>query len=229
MYSEAKNILRDEISVPNVCWSILNAVASGSTRISELGAKLSLPANQLTRYMDLLMDLQLVRRTIPILESNPQKSKKGIYSVCDPFFRLWFGIIYPYESFLEMGNSKLVLKRIRERLINHVAHCYEDICTENIMSDIREFECVKVGRQWAGNYEIDIAGVDGQGKLTFVGECKWTEQKVGVSLLQELKGKVMGHSLPISDKCKYLFFSKSGFSDELIKLSKNDEKIVLRS
>lgn len=227
LYSEAKNILRDEISVPNVCWSILNAVASGSTRISELGARLSLPANQLTRYIDLLMDLQLVRRTVPILESNPQKSKKGVYSVCDPFFRLWFGTIYPYESFLEMGNSKLVLQRIRERLINHVASCYEDICTENILSGIGEFGCIKVGRQWAVDYEIDIAGVDEQGRLAVVGECKWTGQKVDISLLHELKGKVMEHSLPVSENCKYLLFSKSGFSDDLIKQSKHDEMIIL--
>lgn len=229
LYSEAKNILRDEISVPNVCWSILNAIASGSTRISELGTRLSLPANQLTRYIDLLMDLQLIRRTVPVLESNPQKSKKGVYSVCDPFFRLWFGTIYPYESFLEMGNSKLVLQRIRERLINHVANCYEDICTESIMSGMSDFGCLKVGRQWAGDYEIDIAGVDEQGSLALLGECKWTAQKIGMSLLHELKGKVVGNSLPVSENCKYLFFSKSGFSDDLIKQSKHDENILLRS
>lgn len=229
LYSEAKNILRDEISVPNVCWSILNAIASGSTRISELGARLSLPANQLTRYIELLIDLQLVRRTVPVLESNPLKSKKGVYSVCDPFFRLWFGTIYPYESFLEIGKSKMVLQRIRGRLINHIANCYEDICAENIMSDTQASSCLKIGRQWAGNYEIDIAGVDEQGKLALVGECKWTAQKVGVALLHELREKVMGNSLPVSENCKYILFSKTGFSEELIEKSRLDGRIVLRS
>jgi len=229
LYSEAKNILRDEISVPNVCWSILNAIASGSTRISELGSRLSLPANQLTRYIDLLIDLQLVRRMVPVLEANPHKSKKGVYSVCDPFFRLWFGTIYPYESFLEMGNSKLVLQRIGERLVNHVASCYEDICTENVMSNMQAYGCLRIGRQWAGDYEIDIAGVDEQGRLALAGECKWTGKKVGISLLNELKEKITSNSLPVSDDCRYLLFSKSGFSNDLIEQAKHDSAIVLRS
>jgi len=227
LYSEAKNILRDEISVPNVCWSIMNAIASGSARISELGAKLSLPANQLTRYIDLLRDLQLVKRIVPVLEANPEKSKKGVYAVCDPFFRLWFGTIYPYESFLEIGNAKLVLDRIKGSLVNHIAGCYEDICTENILPDMQKACCLRVGRQWGGDYEIDISGVDGSGELAFVAECKWTAHKVGVSLLNELKEKIMAHALPVSENCKYLFFSKSGFSEDLIKMSKSDGRIVL--
>ena len=97
------------------------------------------------------------------------------------------------------------------------------------MSDIQEFACLKIGRQWAGDYEIDIAGVDEQGRLALVGECKWTGQKVGVSLLHELKGKIMEHSLPVSENCKYLFFSKAGFTDDFIEQSKRDETIVLHS
>ncbi len=227
LYSEAKNILREEISVPNVCWSILNAIAGGSTRISELGAKLSLPANQLTRYMDLLKELQLVRRIVPVLESDPQKSKKGIYTVCDPFFRLWFGTIYPYESFLEIGNTSLVLRRIRERLTNHIAKCYEELCTERLLSVEDDMQCLKIGRQWGKNYEIDIAGADEEGKLSLIGECKWSNHKVGISLLKELQNKILENSLPVSKNCRFIFFSKSGFTDDLIKLSKEDKTIVL--
>jgi AAA+ ATPase superfamily predicted ATPase len=227
LYSEAKNILRDEISVPNVCWSILNAIASGATRISELGAKLCLPANQLTRYIDLLKELQLVRRIVPVLESNPQKSKKGIYKVCDPFFRLWFGTIYPYESFLEIGNKSLVLKRIKKRLAGHLAECYEDICAENILGDAEQFQYLKIGRQWGANYEIDLSGVNEDGRLVFVGECKWSNHKVGISLLKELQNKISENSLPVSENCRFIFFSKSGFTDDLIKLSREDKTIVL--
>lgn len=112
LYAEARFLLHEEITTPNTCWSILHALGSGTTKISELGSRLALPANQLTRYIELLKDLYLVRREVPVLEKNPAKSKKGIYLVDDFFIRLWFGVVYPYESFLEFGHADLTLKRL---------------------------------------------------------------------------------------------------------------------
>jgi AAA+ ATPase superfamily predicted ATPase len=95
LHNEARQLLQEEIQTPNQCWSILNAIGSGANRISEIAGRIGQPANKLTRYLDLLKDLHLVRRETPVLERNPAKSKKGIYVVSDPFFRMWFGAIYP--------------------------------------------------------------------------------------------------------------------------------------
>ena len=94
LHNEARQLLQEEIQTPNQCWSILNAIGSGANRISEIAGRTGQPANKLTRYLDLLKDLHLVRRETPVLEKNPAKSKKGIYVVSDPFFRMWFGAIY---------------------------------------------------------------------------------------------------------------------------------------
>ena len=75
LYHEARHILSEEISSPNTCWSILHALGSGTGRISEIGRVLSLPANQLTHYMELLRQLFWVIREVPVLEKNPDKSK----------------------------------------------------------------------------------------------------------------------------------------------------------
>ena len=228
LYNEAKFILHDEISTPNTCWSILNALGSGTTRISELGTKLNLPANQLTRYIDLLKDLFLVNRTVPVLEKNPAKSKKGIYKVTDPFLRLWFGCIYPYESFLEFEQPDLVMKKINNLITNHISGCFEDICRDFVKENMLEFNCVKVGRQWSKNYEIDIMGVNEKNEITIVGECKWSAKKIGLPLLEELKNKIINNKLPVSKNCKYIFFSKSGFTDALIEKAKNSKAIILQ-
>lgn len=227
LYSEARNLLRDEIPVPNVCWSILSAIATGATRISELGARLSLPANQLTRYLDLLKDLQLVGREVPVMEANPLKSKKGVYAVRDPFFRLWFGAIYPYESLLEMGQLDLVLDRISGRLASHVAGCYEEVCRELLGSDADAPKCLRVGRQWGAHYEIDIAGTNEAGELVVAGACKWSGQKVGLSVLNELRKKLADNALSCAAECRYVLFSKSGFSDELMALAASDPGVRL--
>lgn len=70
LYQEARHILREEITPPNTCWSILNELGNGTGRISDLAGRLKLPANQLTRYIELLRDLFLVHREVPVLEKK---------------------------------------------------------------------------------------------------------------------------------------------------------------
>ncbi len=227
LYQEAKYLLREEISTPNTCWSILQGLGNGTGRISELGGLLQLPANQLTRYIELLRDLFLVYREVPILEKNPQKSKKGFYKISDPFLRLWFGAIYPYESFLEFDQIELVEKRLKPLIMNHIAYCYEKLCRDFVRSTPGAFGCHKIGRQWGRNYEIDVAGVNMNNELVIVGECKWSHQHVGNSILRSLKDKVEANKLPISSDCKYMLFSKSGFSRDLKKMAEKNTAVIL--
>jgi len=229
LYNEAKYLLHEEIHTPNTCWSILNALGSGTNRISELGSRLNLPANQLTRYIDLLKDLFLIYREVPVLEKNPLKSKKGLYQICDPFLQLGFGSIYPYESFLEFGEPSKVIEKLRPQINHHIELCFERICREYVATRLLDYNCIRVGRQWSKNYEIDIAAVNAQNELAIVGECKWSTKKVGLSVLKQLKTAVKENKLPIAKNCQFMLFSKSGFSDELSELSQSDLSIVLVS
>ena len=227
LHNEAKFILHEEITSPNTCWSILHALANGYSKISKLGSCLALPANQLTRYIDLLKDLFLVYREVPVLEKNSAKSKKGIYHVSDPLMRLWFGAIYSYESFLEFGETDIIMDKIQPQIDNHAAYCFEDLCRQYVRNRMSEFSCIRVGRQWGKNYEIDVAGVNADNKLALLGECKWSDRKVGVSILKDLRDKVSDNKLPISSGCCYILFSKTGFTDDLIQLSVENSAIIL--
>ena len=229
LYQEARYLLHEEITTPNTCWSLLNELGRGTGRISELASRLQLPANQLTRYIELLRDLFLIYREVPVLEKNPQKSKKGFYQVADPFMRLWFGSIYPYESFLEFDQAELVELRLQPLLQNHISHCFETMCRDFVRQRVLELGCLRVGRQWGKGYEIDIAGVDEQNELAVVGECKWSKHQVGLSVLSELKEKIEKNKLPMSPTCTFFLFSKSGFSPDLQDKAREDDKLQLVS
>ena len=162
-----------------------------------------------------------------MLEKNPQKSKKGFYQIADPFLRLWFGAIYPYESFLEFDQLDLVEKRLTPLIESHIAHCYEKLCRDYVKFTSDAFGCLRVGRQWGKTFEIDVAGVDSQEKLVLVGECKWSRHKVGLSVLRALEEKVATNNLPVSATCNYVLFSKSGFTAELEQLAQNERRVVL--
>jgi hypothetical protein len=229
LHNEARQLLQEEIQTPNQCWSILNAIGSGANRISEIAGRIGQPANKLTRYLDLLKDLHLVRRETPLLERNPAKSKKGIYIVSDPFFRMWFGAIYPYMSFFEFAEMEPAYSRIEPLISKLIAECYEEVCRQWIRERALEFHAARVGRQWSSAYEIDVAAINAKFELTVVGECKWSENKMGISIFRELEEKVIKHNLPMAEDCHFVLFSKSGFTSDLEQLAAERKNIVLTS
>ena len=229
LHNEARQLLQEEIQTPNQCWSILNAIGSGANRISEIAGRIGQPANKLTRYLDLLKDLHLVRRETPVLERNPAKSKKGIYVVSDPFFRMWFGAIYSYMSFFEFAEMEPAYSRIEPLIGKLIAECYEEVCRQWIRERALEFHAASVGRQWSSAYEIDVAAVNEKFELTVVGECKWSENKMGISIFQKLEEKVIAHKLLLAENCRFVLFSKSGFTSDLEKLAAEEKNIVLAS
>jgi len=214
LHAEARYLLQDEIDVPNVCWSLLEAIASGATRISEMASRLQQPANSLTRYLSLLRDLSIVERSVPVAEKNPSRSKRGVYNITDPFLRLWFGCIYPYESHFEFAPTPAAMAKLRPQLDHHIQHCYEALCRHYTRDYMME-ESVRIGRQWGAHYEIDVACVNEQGEFTLLGECKWSTRKVGMSVLHDLQQTASRHALPLAPKHRWLLFSRSGFTKEL--------------
>jgi len=227
LHSEARYLLRDEIDVPNTCWSILEAIAGGAHRISEIASRLAAPANQLTRYLDLLRDLAIVEREVPITEKNPSKSKRGLYNITDPFLRLWFGCIYPYESLFEFGHVQTALQKLQPRLDRHIEACYERLCRMKLRHSMQKYGCVGVGRVWGAGFEVDIGGVDEAGLLRLCGECKWSRRKVGISVLHDLRNVLKEHRLPVADDAHTVLFSRSGFTKELQDAARADDSLHL--
>lgn len=227
MYTEARNLLLDEVDVPNTAWSIMEAVSGGAHRISEIASRLALPANQLTRYIEVLRDMKILDREVPVAEKNPAKSKNGLYFMTDPFLGFWFRCFYPYESLFEFNNMAAGLKRIGPLLEQHVASCFEALCRVYARERMPQWNCIRIGRQWGRNYEIDIAGVNEDTQFTLFGECKWSTKPVGESVLRHLQTKVKERRLPVSPSPYWLLFSKSGFSKDLKTRAAMDDHLIL--
>jgi hypothetical protein len=110
-----------------------------------------------------------------------------------------------------------------------VSECYEEVCRQWIRERALELNEVSVGRQWSSAYEIDVAGVDANFQLSVVGECKWSENKIGLSVLRELEAKVLASKLPLAAGCRYVLFSKSGYAPDLEEVASESKNIVLES
>ena len=118
-----------------------------------------------------------------------------------------------------------------------MGHVFEKICIQylnraNILGKL-PFIFTKVGRWWGSDrktkkqVEIDIVASDGNKNYLFC-ECKWTNEKVGESVLKELEYNSNIFNNNIVNK-EYILFSKSGWTESLIKESQKREDLILVS
>lgn len=225
LYDEPNFLLRQEVSEVGSYFSIIKAIAAGNSRLSAIASVLEVKATGLTKYLKTLIDLDIAEREIPVTEENPETSKKGLYKIKDNYIRFWFAFVYPNRSFIESGNSRMVMDKIKKNLVSaHIAYVYEDVCRERMWELNAEgcwpFHFSKIGRWWDAHNEIDIAAVDPDGNNLILGECKFWQEPVGVRVLHSLENKASSVDWKKHDRhVWYVLFSISGFTEELKQLA----------
>ncbi len=221
LYEEPRFILQNEVNEPMTYFSILETIANGEHKLGNIAGKLNKNVQNITSFISKLIELEIIYKDVPITEKLPNKSKKGLYFIKDNFFRFWFSYVLPYKSQLELGNTNYAMVKIKENFSGFVAKVYEDLAVEYTL---KNYPLLKAGRWWNKDEEIDVVGVNE--KFILVGECKYSNKKVGIDILKQLeaKSKKIELNLPIKH---YLLFSKSGFTKDLMEIEKNREDIVL--
>ena len=221
LYDEPHFLLQQEVSEVGSYFSIIKAIAAGNAKLSAIAGVLEVKSTSLTKYLKTLIDMDILEREVPVTEGNPEKSKKGLYKIKDNYLRFWFAFVYPNMSFIESGHSRIVMDKIRKSLVrNHIAFVYEDVCKERMWEMNAEgvwpFYFSKLGRYWDAKEEIDIAAIDPEGKNLILGECKYWQEPVGISVLRDLEAKAKTVAWERDErKTWYVLFSASGFTEEL--------------
>ena len=233
LYDEPNFLLQHEVKELGSYFSVIKAIASGNQKLSKISGLLELKQTGLTKYLKTLIDLDVIKREVPITEENPEKSKRGLYKIKDNFILFWFKFIYPNISFIEAGNKEIALNRIKANLTDtHISYVYEDICIEemwklNAMGKWN-FNFDKVGRWWNNKNEIDIVAFESTGENIIFGECKYCEGKVGINILIELEEKARDVEWKREKRIEhFILFSINGFSEELVELVKGRDDVFL--
>ena len=233
LYDEPNFLLQQEVGEVGSYFSVIKTIAAGNHKLARIAANLQLKQTGLTKYLGILMNLDIIEREVPITEDNPGKSKRGLYKIKDNFMLFWFRFIFPNLSYIESGNKGLAAKKIRLNLTdNHISYIYEDVCIEEMWKlnaqNKWNFHFDKVGRWWNGNTEIDIVALESSGNNIIFGECKYWKNKVGIDVLTSLEEKAGFVEWKKGNrKCHYILFSINGFTDELIQLSATREDLLL--
>jgi hypothetical protein len=207
-------ILMQELREPAFYQSIIEAVANGCHKTNEIASRVGLnDTRKLQPYLKTLQSLNLVKtETLPV-EGNPKRTRNIRYIVQDPLFRFWYYFIFPYFEDVERGEGNRVKSKLDGQFASFVAYEFE----EQARIAIKELaQPETIGRYWKANEEIDIYGR--KGRAVFVGEVKWTNKRVGMTLLTELKRKCASMGLAPDHT---LLVSKNGFEPSLFSLNEN--------
>ncbi|WP_448861118.1 DUF234 domain-containing protein [Clostridium sp.] len=233
LYDEPHFLLQQEVSEIGNYFSIIRAIAAGNSKLSAISTVLEVKSTSLTKYLKTLIDLDILEREVPVTEENPEKSKKGLYKIKDNYLRFWFAFIYPNMSFIESGNSAIVLNKIRKSMVSsHTAFVYEDVCREQMWNlnanDAWPFHFSKLGRWWDSRNEIDVAATDPDGSNLILGECKFWQEPVGSNILYALEQKAATVEWRKDRRHTWLIlFSAAGFTDELKEIAKSRSDLIL--
>lgn len=243
LYDEAEFILREELREPRYYFALLQAIAMGKRKLSEIVNATGIVQPSANKYLGVLADLRVVERELPVTEEKPLKSKKGLYRIIDGFFEFWFRYVFPRRGDLEMGRIDEVLQEIRQGWSGHLSFVYEQVARE-ILNACRSaiFPFLVVGRWWDRNDEIDVVALNWDLNAILFGEVKWSERPVGVDVYEDLRKKAQkvewgkggrmtggrgkkgatGKIRSGERKEYYCLFSKSGFTAAMRKRAKED-------
>lgn len=215
LFEEPENLLKQEVREPALYNAIITAIATGASRMSEISSKVGEDTNICSAYVKKLVSLGIIQKETPYGE---KASRKSVYSIEDNMFRFWYRFIPENNSIIARGAVDLAYKRIEPFLSNYMGKVFEDICKQYLWKLLLAGKCPvefsSLGRWWGndpvekGQAEIDILAEQDKNTALF-GECKWTNEKVNLGVLETL---VKRSELFSYKKVHYYLFAKSGFT-----------------
>lgn len=218
LYAEPDFLVREELRDPGAYFAVLHALAAGRTRPNEIAGDAGVAHASVGKYLDVLRRLRLVRRETPVTEVRPERSRRGLYRLADPFLRFWFRYVYPHRSTLEAGGSRQLLDAVvLPDLDTFMRAPWEDLCRQHLIADgerLLGWRPLRVGRYWDARTEIDLVAVDASGERAAFVECKWGRTVDVARVARRLREKARAVAPLAAASHRYLVISRTDVDDE---------------
>ncbi len=218
LYNEPPTLLMQELREPRNYFAILKAIAAGNKRLPAIVKNSALDRGMVVKYLETLRKLQIVQRELPVQETQPEKSRKGLYRITDAFVRFWFRFVLPNQGFVEEGRADYALKEnIWPQMDSYMKPAFEEICKAFLKQKSAQgewpFTLSKIGRFWQNQVEIDLVGFDQNKTRAVVADCHWSVQKSGTEVLERLQIKAQHPFFKQFREVYFVLFSRSGFTE----------------
>jgi AAA+ ATPase superfamily predicted ATPase len=179
LVDEAQHMLDAFLSDAVVHYSIIEAVATGDQTWKGITNRTGRTGGSLHRAIDWLVSMEMLERVVPITETAPEKSKRALYRITDPYVGFWHRFVGPLVAVGSVGlvdPRRLWETMIVPKLDTYMGGVFEQACRHAVRLGVVKlpFAPVRVGEWWdsRSNEQIDLVALDGEGAV-FVAECKW--------------------------------------------------------
>lgn len=179
LQEEPNRLLLEESPSAIVLRPLLDAIGLGAHRLSEIATRIEKPATSLYRFIQQLLDLDLIYREVPYGRSA-LASKKTLYKIGDPFVRFWFKIIASKRSLLAHATHDERLRYLKKYLPQLFSVTWEELCRSALPFIAQDWGkgFMEAGRYWHGrDQEWDIVALSEEKRELLLGEAKWLAKR----------------------------------------------------
>lgn len=204
--------------------AILSQLAGGTNEVSKISGKTGLSEANVSTALSSLAAQGIVARREKIAGHGIGRG----WELINGYFAFYYRYVYPYRSLIERGHGEAAFETAIEALDGFTAKGIEAVFREYVLSHSGllitaigsiDFPNPAMRR----NEELDLFGQSNDGWI--IGECKWQGHPVHRDVLDLLEMRTL---LLVGDEKTHCFLlSKSGFSDDLIALSRDRDDIRL--
>jgi AAA+ ATPase superfamily predicted ATPase len=202
LHREPDRLLLEEIPSALEVRPVLDAIGAGAHRVSEIAARLGRPATSMARPLERLIGMGLVRREVPFGEPA-RASRRSLYKIADPFFRLWFRVVAPHRGPLASAARAERLRLLARFWDELAAQAWEDVCRLRLPRLGAAHALGRLGpwttpaRWWSGaGPEWDLVCESLDGSRLLLGEAKWSPRPFGRKALDRARAELAAKPPP---------------------------------
>ncbi|HDZ36486.1 MAG TPA: ATP-binding protein [Thermococcus sp.] len=194
LFREARALLSEELRELSTYLAILEAIARGNTKVTQIANFCYMKENQVVPYLRVLGELGIVRKVTPLF------GKKGIYEIADNYFLFWSRFVNPYYEEIEGNFVEAAIEDFDRNFNTFLGKPFEGIAREFLIEANRRnllpFRFTKIGRWWHRGEEIDVVALNESSKKALFVEVKWSDltSRGAEKVLKRLekKGELVG-------------------------------------
>lgn len=192
LHREPDRLLLEEIPSALETRPVLDAIGAGAHRVSEIAGRLGRKATSMSRPLDRLVEMRLVRREVPFGELE-KKSRRALYKIGDPFFRFWFRVVAPHRGQLAASPRAARLQILNRLWKGLTAQAWEELCRQCLPAIGERSVLGRKGpwgpasRWWQGAApEWDIVSESLDGRRLLLGEAKHSARPCTAREMEQL-------------------------------------------
>lgn len=239
---EGSYLLAEEPSITDraLYHAILEAIAEGRTRRSQIAQAVGRPDNQLSHPLNVLRDLRFVTQ-----RDDALRTRRPTFVITEPIVRFHHAVMRPQASRLERGQiaeawrasagtfSAQILGPHFEELAREWTGRMADPETIGGSPDLVGSTVVADPGQ-RRTYEVDVLALGSRNQGTrpvlLLGEAKWQADPVGereLARLEHVRALLAGRDHLDVRATRLALFSKSGFTPELIRAGRRPDVLLV--